>query len=273
MTPRYCEKCGKEHADTDRQIGFGKPDAYFEVPDSERESRVFVHSDICDIDRKRFFVRGLLQIPVHGHEPFGWGIWAEMGKPDFIRYVELYNSHTQANEAPLHGRIATLIPAYPAPTIGIPVAVELTGPTTRPIFLIDPAVNHPLAEEQRSGVLVDRLSDFFASIEKQTSPPVRSQPVDSGAVHCDIHGIQQETFVCQHIAQGVVTKKRVGFFWTSHDPHNRRPDAWCQACQERLRATDGEWVGETEAHLDPKVLCGACYDLAKKFHMGEDPWS
>ena len=93
---------------------------------------------------------------------------------------------------------------------------------------------------------------------------------ETGTVHCDIHGVQQETFVCQHIAQGMVTKTRVGFSCTLDEPANPRPDAWCQACEERVRATGGEWVGETEAHADPKLLCGACYDLAKKFHMGEN---
>src|SRR5437867_3023893 len=98
---------------------------------------------------------------------------------------------------------------------------------------------------------------------------------------CRYMGISQRQFrrtinpllVFQHIAQGVIMKSRVGFFWTTHDRDNPRPDAWCKACEERVRATGGEWVGEAEAQLDPKVLCGACYDLAKKFHMGEDPWS
>jgi hypothetical protein len=65
----------------------------------------------------------------------------------------------------------------------------------------------------------------------------------------------------------------VGFFWTTFDPENARPDAWCTACEARVNETDGEWVGEAEAHLQPKILCGACYDHAKRFHMGEDGWS
>ena len=69
-------------------------------------------------------------------------------------------------------------------------------------------------------------------------------------------------------------KQRVGFFWTIHDPGNPRPDAWCSGCLQRLEATGGdEWVGEALEHLNPQVLCGACYDIAKIFHMGGDPWS
>ena len=92
-------------------------------------------------------------------------------------------------------------------------------------------------------------------------------------VKCTIHGLQQRTFVCQHIAQGLVDRKRVGFFWTSDDPENPRPDACCSACQCRVEAPDGEWVDAAQKHLEPKILCGACYDFAKAFHMGEDPRS
>jgi hypothetical protein len=66
---------------------------------------------------------------------------------------------------------------------------------------------------------------------------------------------------------------RVGFFWTTADPENPRPDAWCSACNDQVQVTGGEWVGEALKHLEPKVLCGACYDVAKIFHMGGDPWS
>jgi len=38
-------------------------------------------------------------------------------------------------------------------------------------------------------------------------------------------------------------------------------------------AHGGEWVGEALSNLKPKVLCGSCYDLAKHFHSGGDPWA
>jgi len=91
-------------------------------------------------------------------------------------------------------------------------------------------------------------------------------------VHCETHGLQQHTRVCQHIAQGLFDRSRVGFFWATENPDNPRPDAWCIACNERLRLTGGEWVGEALRQLEPKSLCGACYDLAKSFHMGGNPF-
>src|SRR5256885_72238 len=92
-------------------------------------------------------------------------------------------------------------------------------------------------------------------------------------IRCDAHGEQQQTFVCQHVAAGLLSKMRLGFFWSQHDPDNPRPDAWCLECEHRVRETGGEWVGEAGAQLQPEILCGGCYDLAKRFHMGENPWS
>lgn len=89
----------------------------------------------------------------------------------------------------------------------------------------------------------------------------------------DKHGEQQQTFVCQHIVIGLMEKQRVGFFWSAEDPGNPRPDAWCSACEERLKLTGGEWVGEALENLNAKILCGACYDIARIFHMGGNPWS
>lgn len=93
------------------------------------------------------------------------------------------------------------------------------------------------------------------------------------AINCPCHGISQSTYVCQHIAEGLLRHQRVGFFWTTDDPGNPFPDAWCRACQARVRQTNGEWEGEAAEHLRPKVMCCHCYGIAKTFHMGGNPWS
>lgn len=92
-------------------------------------------------------------------------------------------------------------------------------------------------------------------------------------IECGVHGLQQETFVCQHIVQGLQERRRMGFFWTTFYSENLRPDAWCSECEERVRLTGGEWVGVAAEHLKAKILCGACYDMAKIFHMGGNPWA
>ena len=86
-------------------------------------------------------------------------------------------------------------------------------------------------------------------------------------VRCASHGDQPQTLVCQHIVQGLVDRQRVGFFWSVDDPNNPRGDAWCSDCNNRVKLT-GEWVGLALEHLQPKVLCGECYDFAKAFNLG-----
>jgi hypothetical protein len=90
-------------------------------------------------------------------------------------------------------------------------------------------------------------------------------------VQCATHGLQDATYVCQHIADGLHARKRVGFFWAI-DPQNPRSDAYCSECNARVDANSGEWIGEALELLNPQILCGAWYDLAKEFHMGGDPW-
>src|SRR5688572_29619949 len=81
-------------------------------------------------------------------------------------------------------------------------------------------------------------------------------------VKCSEHGVQQATFVCQHIVASLPAGESAGFFW-AQDPDNPRPDAWCRACEERVRATGGEWTEECESLAAVKLLCGACYDRAR----------
>jgi hypothetical protein len=92
-------------------------------------------------------------------------------------------------------------------------------------------------------------------------------------IECPTHGTAKATSVCQHVARGFVARQRVGFFWTSHDPGNPTPNAWCSACENRVRRTGGFWAGEAAEQLQPKPMCVKCYELAKEFHMGGNPWA
>jgi hypothetical protein len=85
---------------------------------------------------------------------------------------------------------------------------------------------------------------------------------DSQKVECNIHGWQDETFVCQHIAQSLQTGIPVGFHWPAGDA-DERPDAWCSSCEQARIDAGGEWTPEVEQKLGVKLLCGSCYDYAR----------
>lgn len=80
---------------------------------------------------------------------------------------------------------------------------------------------------------------------------------------CSTHGIQPSTFVCNHIVLGLASGYAVGFWWSREDP-SERPDVWCTECEERLRLTNGEWTDTNVAAAYVRLLCGACYDAAKR---------
>jgi len=118
-----------------------------------------------------------------------------------------------------------------------------------------------------------KLSKLKALFRRSRSVPTHDgKDVTSSSISCETHGPQPETFVCQHIAVGLIQRQRVGFFWTQHDPTNPHPDAWCSECEERVKLTGGEWVDEAGEQLKPKIMCGECYEIAKAFHMGGDHW-
>jgi hypothetical protein len=81
-------------------------------------------------------------------------------------------------------------------------------------------------------------------------------------VKCDVHGTQDEAFVCQHIFRSLHTGVPVGFYWADEYP-SKHPDAWCSACEEARVAAGGEWMDEAYELLDIKLVCGACHDYAK----------
>lgn len=84
-------------------------------------------------------------------------------------------------------------------------------------------------------------------------------------VECSIHGIQDETFVCTHLADSLHTEKQVGFYYSDDD----RGDAWCSECEDvRIKegGESGDWNDESEAFAQIKLLCGSCYDKIKRLN-------
>lgn len=86
-------------------------------------------------------------------------------------------------------------------------------------------------------------------------------------VHCDEHGEQEATFVCQHIVQTLADHEPRGFFWSGSSTQSR-PDAWCSKCETLREQSGGEWTDAVMEHVKIRLLCGACYDLAKKLNLG-----
>lgn len=82
-------------------------------------------------------------------------------------------------------------------------------------------------------------------------------------VECGEHGLREETYVCKHLA----TNNVVGFNSLDPSADNPRPDAWCDECEE-IRSRFGDWTEEAERLITVVLLCGGCYDAAKRRNLG-----
>lgn len=154
-----CETCGLAHDGELFELAYLRPDAVVAMTDDERAQRVRESNDICRIDKSRFFLRGTLPLPVHDR-PDGYmlGVWVEVSEASFARIYALWNDADQAFEPPFEATLANEVRHHPG-SIGQPVALQLTGPKTRPsVFLVDQG--YPLAVEQREGISFHRATEY-----------------------------------------------------------------------------------------------------------------
>jgi hypothetical protein len=82
-----CTSCGEWHEGLPGYAAEA-PLYYHSIPPEERAERCVLDSDTCVVDRKSFFVRGCLEIPVHAESvPFIWGVWVSLSNNSFDQFV------------------------------------------------------------------------------------------------------------------------------------------------------------------------------------------
>jgi hypothetical protein len=147
-----CSVCGKTHDDIPH-IGTDRPDQWWGVPEDERAERVDLTPDTCVIDNEDFFIRGVVEIPVHGYPPgFGFGVWVSQKRENFFKYLENPDS---AEIGPFFGWLCTRIAFYEEDTLLLKTMAHFRGEGLRPSIELE-ATDHPLSVDQRSGISVDR---------------------------------------------------------------------------------------------------------------------
>jgi hypothetical protein len=143
-----CRTCGKLH-DELPDIAADKPDHWFDVPEKERAKRIQFTSDMCIIDNRDHFIRGVIQLPVHDFlEAFGFGVWISQKKENFLKYQKNFDS---AAIGPFFGWLCTRIKYYSQDTLGLKTRAIFRGGKLRPMIELEPT-DHPLAIDQRDGI-------------------------------------------------------------------------------------------------------------------------
>jgi hypothetical protein len=145
-----------------------RPDAFFALSETERDSRVRHTKDYCIIypteasGTPRCFVRGVLPVSIRGQsEHLSWGLWVEMLPAEFDRVWTLWDDPNQDQEPPLACSLANHIKHYPE-TVGLPGLLQLGSPSVRPTIQLVAGLDHPFAREVASGVDLPRSLEWRA---------------------------------------------------------------------------------------------------------------
>jgi hypothetical protein len=83
--PWKCHLCNIAHDELPGCFGMDAPWAVF-VPESEFDSRVELTQDQCVVDEEHFFIRGHIDIPIHGQdEPLSFSVWSSLSEESYLR--------------------------------------------------------------------------------------------------------------------------------------------------------------------------------------------
>ena len=142
-------------------FGANAPLYFYGIPDQERGKRCVLDSDTCIVDREHFFVRGCLEIPVHGEtDAFSWGVWVSLSQAHFTEFKAYYDKPKRSHIGPFFGWLSAELPLYPS-TENLKTRAHLRDDGIRPYIELEPT-DHPLAVEQRNGISVDRVAEIYA---------------------------------------------------------------------------------------------------------------
>jgi len=144
--PYRCSTCGEEHDDLPH-IGSAAP--YHWADRSAGDPQSLLTEDLCIIQERDFFVRGLIEIPVLDCEhEFAWGVRVSHKRENF----ETYREYSQSPDiGPFFGWLCTAIDYYREPTLSLKTTAYFRGGGLRPLIVLAEC-DHPLYRQQRDGI-------------------------------------------------------------------------------------------------------------------------
>lgn len=164
----FCQRCGSHHDELPMTYGADAPELYYRIPEEERATRCDLTEELCMVDDEFFFIRGCLEIPVvDGNQPFVWGVWVSLSQQNFARVAEIWEQPDRESEPPMFGWLSTSLPLYPE-TLNLKTHVHIRAVGKRPFIELEPT-DHPLAVEQREGILMRRVEEI-ASVLAHPEP-------------------------------------------------------------------------------------------------------
>lgn len=160
-----CAACGQTHPIDVVALSFRWPDAVSQV--WPRRSRCEITSETVILDRARYFIRGLLPLPIKPTtRTYFVGVWAELSAENFGRVMAIWDDDAQYSTPPVPAQLANALPFHEN-TAGLRLMLQLTGPNTRPDFALLP-VEHTLFAEHALGVDEHRAHEYSTWVPRKT---------------------------------------------------------------------------------------------------------
>ena len=156
-----CKCCGRSFDTLPMDFAIEAPQNWFALSESERATRARLSADVCIIDRKEFYVRGCVEIPVSdSSETFVWGVWVSVSEESFQYIHEQWDSPIANDQPPRFGWLCNWIQGYPEPK-DIKCQVFLRSGNQRPRIVLE-ETDYPLAVDQRRGITLERVKQIVA---------------------------------------------------------------------------------------------------------------
>ena len=160
-----CATCGKTHEGSP-SLSFESPTHYFLLSEEDKK-KATLSSDFCVIEDKDFFIRVILEIPIHGaKEPFTWGVWVSQSRPNFETYAARFKQ--EDNREPTFGWFSNNLPYYPD-TLLLKTRVHFQPKGLRPKLELEKS-EHPLCVDFHNGISWEKAVEI-AQVALHPPPP------------------------------------------------------------------------------------------------------
>ena len=157
-----CTSCGEIHSGMPA-FSAEAPLSYYALPEAERGVRCELGSDDCVIDGELFFVRGCIEVPVHGeNEPFSWGVWVSLSRASYEKWCAVFSVEKRDHVGPFFGWLNASLKLYPTGE-SIKTRVHLRNNGIRPYLELEPT-DFLLAVEQREGIPRERAAEIYEAM-------------------------------------------------------------------------------------------------------------
>lgn len=149
-----CHICGEQLEEPPTCFG-SEPPWRALVSEQDFDSKVELTADQCVVEKRAFFVRGHIEIPIlQTDDHLVFSVWSSLSEQSFRHMTERWHDADRSDDPPYFGWLSSVISVYPD-TVNLKLAVQSCAPGVVPIFRVR-TDSHPLAIDQRNGITVGR---------------------------------------------------------------------------------------------------------------------